>query len=136
MWISGLKELKGLCQGCPIMPVGSLSSDVLERRMLNGSRLFALLSRDFEQMFGQIVSIRMKTLSNTNMAASRLIKAHFRLMCVVQKRRCLSSLIRRPSLYSLKQNHNFVSNKYVSQALNAITNDNNKLLKTVRLASF
>ena len=136
MWISGLKELKGLCQGCPIMPIGSLSSDVLERRMLNGSRLFALLSRDFEQMFGQIVSIRMKTLSNTNMAASRLIKAHFRLMCVVQKRRCLSSLIRRPSLYSLKQNHNFVSNKYVSQALNAITNDKNKLLKTVRLASF
>ena len=83
------------------------------------SRLFALLSRDFEQMFGQIVSIRMKTLSNTNMAASRLIKAHFRLTCVVQKRRCLSSLIRRPSLYSLKQNHSFVSNKYVSQALNA-----------------
>ena len=118
------------------MPVGSLSSDVLERRMLNGSRLFALLSRDFEQMFGQIVSIRMKTLSNTNMAASRLIKAHFRLMCVVQKRRCLSFLTTRPSPYSLKQNHNFVSNKYVSQALNAITNDNNKLLKTVRLASF
>ena len=136
MLISGLKELKGLCQGCPIMPVGSLSSDVLERRMLNGSRLFALLSRDFKQMFGQIVSIRMKTLSNTNMAASRLIKAHFRLMCVVQKRRCLSFLTTRPSPYSLKQNHNFVSNKYVSQALNAITNDKNKLLKTVRLASF
>ena len=136
MWISGLKELKGLCQGCPIMPMGSLSSDVLERRMLNGSRLFALLSRDFKQMFGQIVSIRMKTLSNTNMAASRLIKAHFRLMCVVQKRRCLSFLTTRPSPYSLKQNHNFVSNKYVSQALNAITNNKNKLLKTVRLASF
>ena len=74
MWISGLKELKGLCQGCPIMPMGSLSSDVLERRMLNGSGLFALLSRGFEQNFGQIVSMRMKTLGNTNMVASRLIE--------------------------------------------------------------
>ena len=123
MWISGLKELKGLCQGCPIMPIGSLiSSDVLERRMLNGSRLFALLSRGFEQNFRQIVSMRMTTLGNTNMVASRLIKrkkAHFRLTCVVQKRRCLSSIITRPSPYSLKQNHSFVSNKYVSQALNA-----------------
>ena len=56
------------------MPIGSLSSDVLERRMLNGSGRFALLSPDFEQMFGQIVSIRMKTIGNTNMVASRLIK--------------------------------------------------------------
>ena len=71
----GLKELKGLCYGCPIMPIGSLiSSDVLERRMLNGSGLFALLSCGFEQMFGQIVSIRMKTLGKTNMVASTLIK--------------------------------------------------------------
>ena len=35
---------------------------------------FALLSRDFEQIFGQIVSIRVKTLSNTNLVASRHIK--------------------------------------------------------------
>ena len=69
------------------MPIESLSSDLLERRMLNGSRLFgllkemlngsrlfALLSHDFEQIFGQIVSIRMKTLGNTNMVASRLTK--------------------------------------------------------------
>jgi len=42
--------------------------------MSTGSGLFALLSRDFEQIFGQIVSIRIKTLSNTNMVASRLIK--------------------------------------------------------------
>ena len=56
------------------MPIGSLSNDVLERRMLNGSGRFALLSPGFEQMFGQIVSIRMKTIGNTNMVASRLIK--------------------------------------------------------------
>ena len=44
---------------------GSLSSDVFERRKSTGSGLFALLSSDFEQTFGQIVSIRVKTLSNT-----------------------------------------------------------------------
>ena len=42
--------------------------------MLNGSGRFALLSRDFKQIFGQIVSIRIKTLGNTNMVASRLIE--------------------------------------------------------------
>ena len=117
MWISGLKELKGLCQGCPIMPMGSLSSDVLERRMLNGSGLFALLSRGFEQNFGQIVSMRMKTLGNTNMVASRLIKRE-KSSLPVDVCRSKTALITRPSPYSLKQNHSFLSNKYVSQALN------------------
>ena len=43
--------------------------------MSTGSGLFALLSRHFEQIFGQIVSIRIKTLvGNTNMVASRLIE--------------------------------------------------------------
>ena len=55
--------------------IGCLNSDVFERRTSTGSGLFALLSRDFEQIFGQIVSIRIKTLvGNTNMVASRLIK--------------------------------------------------------------
>ena len=55
-------------------------------------------------IFGQIVLITIiyvfigeKTLSNTNYVASRYIKrknyAHFRLMCVAQKRRCLNSLL-------------------------------------------
>ena len=39
-----------------------LSNDVFERRKSTGSGFFALLSRDFEQFFGQIVSIRVKTL--------------------------------------------------------------------------
>ena len=77
----------------------------------------------------------MKTLSNTNMAASRLIKAHFRLMCVVQ-----AALLKLPYNASFtlfaKTKPQLRANKYVSQALNAITNDKNKLLKTVRLASF
>ena len=54
--------------------IGSLSRDVFERRTSTRSGLFALLSRDFEQIFGQIGSIRIKTLGNTNTVASRLIK--------------------------------------------------------------
>ena len=54
--------------------IGSLSRDVFERRTSIRNGRFALLSRDFEQIFGQIVSIRIKTLSNTNTVASRLIK--------------------------------------------------------------
>ena len=46
--------------------------------MLTGSCLFALLSRDFEELFGQIVSIRVKTLSNTNLVAARYIKSEKR----------------------------------------------------------
>ena len=42
----------------------SLSSDVFERGTSTGSGLFALLSRDFDQIFGQIVFIRIKTLDN------------------------------------------------------------------------
>ena len=54
--------------------IGSLSSDVFERRTSTGKARFALLSRDFEQVFGQIVSVRIKTLGNINTVASRLIK--------------------------------------------------------------
>ena len=54
--------------------IGSLNSDLFERRMSSGSGLFALLSRYFEQSFGQIVSIRIKILGNTNVVASRLIE--------------------------------------------------------------
>ena len=41
---------------------------------VNGSRLFELSDRDFEQVLGQIVSIRVKTLSNKNLVAYRHIK--------------------------------------------------------------
>ena len=54
--------------------IGGLSRDVFERHTSTGSGLFALLSRDFDHIFGQIVSIRIKTLSNTNTVASRLVK--------------------------------------------------------------
>ena len=54
--------------------LGSLSNDIFEQRTSTGSvDIFALLSRAFEQVFGLIVSIRVKTLSNTNLVASRHI---------------------------------------------------------------
>ena len=54
--------------------IGSLSSDVLERRIFTGSGLFALLSCNFQQIFGQIVSSRVKALSNAELRASRHTK--------------------------------------------------------------
>ena len=74
-----------------------ISTEVCERRKSNGSGLLAILSYDFEQIFGQILSVRVKSLSNTDLVSSRHLKekrAHFRLTCVARKRRCLSSLIR------------------------------------------
>ena len=47
---------------------------MFERRTSTESGLIALLSRDFKQIFRQMVSIRVKTLSNTNLVASRQIK--------------------------------------------------------------
>ena len=54
--------------------LGSLSNDVFEQHTSTGSGLFALLSRYFERILGQIVSIRVRTLSHTNLVASRRIK--------------------------------------------------------------
>ena len=54
--------------------IGSLRSDVFERGTSTGNGRFVLLSRDFEQIFGQIVSVRIKTLGNLNTVVSRLIK--------------------------------------------------------------
>ena len=52
----------------------SFSSDVFERRTSTGSGVFALFGRDFEQILGHIVSLRINTLSNTNLVASNHIK--------------------------------------------------------------
>ena len=54
--------------------LGSLSSDVFEPRTSTGSGLFAVLSRQFEQIFGQILSIRVKLRSNTILVPWRYIK--------------------------------------------------------------
>ena len=58
---------------CPLLTV-SPSLHVFERRTSTGSGLFALFRGDFDQILGQIVSLRVKTLRNTNLIASRQIK--------------------------------------------------------------
>ena len=78
--------------------IGSLSSDVLERRTFTGSGLFALLSCNFQQIFGQIVSSRVKALSNAELRASRHTKqrkACFRLTCLARK---LIELLKLPNI--------------------------------------
>ena len=56
------------------MPViWSLSNNVFERKS-TGNGLFTLFGRDFKQVFGQIVSIRVKTLCKTNLVNSRHMK--------------------------------------------------------------
>lgn len=52
--------------------LGSLRNDVFERRMSTGSEHSALLSRGFEQFFGHIVFMRVKTLSKTHLVVSSI----------------------------------------------------------------
>ena len=52
----------------------SLSKNIFERRTSTGSGLFSFLGRGFAQIFGQIVSMSVKTRSNTNSVVSRNIK--------------------------------------------------------------
>ena len=54
--------------------LASLSSNVFDRRTSTGSGRFTLMKRHFEQVFGPIVSVKVKIPNNTNLVASRLIK--------------------------------------------------------------
>ena len=101
--------------------LGSLSSDVFERRTSTGNWLFAHLSRDFEQIFGQIVSVRIKTLGNTNTVASRLTKRENGSL-PVDVRRSKTSLLKLPTatspLRATEQKINWLAvTKYIMHAL-------------------
>ena len=65
----GNKDFSAALQPLP----GSLRSDIFEQHTSTESGLFAPLSCDFEQTFRQVVSIRVKTLSHTNLVASMYI---------------------------------------------------------------
>ena len=76
--------------------IGSLSSDVFEWRRSTWSGVFAHFGRDFEQILGQIVSLRVRHLTTQMWSRQGILKekkAHFRLMCIANKRPCLNSLI-------------------------------------------
>ena len=64
--VSGLSGEKGKLE--------SLSNSIVERRTSTGSGLFASLGSGLVQTLGQIVFIREKKLSNTNLLESRHIK--------------------------------------------------------------
>ena len=66
--------------------------------MSTRSGRFALLSRDLEQIFAQIVSIRNKTLGHINTVASRLIKRE-KGSLPVDGRRSKTSLLKLPIVY-------------------------------------
>ena len=72
--------------------LGSLSNDVFERRTSNRSGLFAIVGRDVDQIYGQIISMREKTLTDTNLVASRHIKRK-NATCPVDVRRSNTSLL-------------------------------------------
>ena len=70
-----LETIRGLVPKCvPQLSLGSLpetlSKDVFERRKSTGSGSFSFMGSGLAQIFGQIVSMRVKTLSNTNLVAS------------------------------------------------------------------
>ena len=77
------------------------NSELKQRRFFSDAGkpevvFFSFLDSGFAQMFGQIVSIIVKTIRNTNLVASTCFKIkrpHFQLMSVSQKRLCLSSLM-------------------------------------------
>ena len=66
--------------------IQSLRNDVFERRKSTGSGLFAILGSDFDQLFGQIICMRVKTLRNT------IWYRHLRLTCVARNHFCCNNV--------------------------------------------
>ena len=73
-----------------------LSNSVFERRTSTGSGLFASLGSGLVQTLGQIVFIREKKLSNTNLLESRHIKEK-KASLPVDVRRSKTSLLKLPN---------------------------------------
>ena len=78
-------------------PQQSLSSGVFDRRTSTANGVFALFGRNFEQILGQIVFLRKKALSNTNLVASRHIKSE-KGSLPVDVRRSKTSLLKLPNV--------------------------------------
>ena len=83
--------------------------------MVTGSGLFAFLGRGFVPNFGQIVSIRVMTLLNTNVVASRFIKREKALLPVAVRRS-------KPPNNFICGNKNVVSQTTVSQVNQPLSN--------------
>ena len=83
-------------QGVLAKTLESLSNSVFERRTSTGSGLFASLGSGLVQTLGQIVFIREKKLSNTNLLESRHIKEK-KASLPVDVRRSKTSLLKLPN---------------------------------------
>ena len=79
----------------------SLSKDVFEPRMSTGSGFFSFLHGCFAKMFGQIVSIIVKTFRNTNLVVSRSFKMEKTLL-LVGVRRSRTPLLKLPNYWCRK----------------------------------
>ena len=95
-----------MLRSCPVatsfpgssrFPIESLSNSVFERRTSTGSGLFASLGSGLVQTLGQIVFIRAKKLSNTNLLESRHIKEK-KASLPVDVRRSKTSLLKLPNM--------------------------------------
>ena len=75
----------------------TVSKDVFEQCMSTGSGLFFIFDVCFVQMFGQIISIRVKTLRNTNLVASRCFKMK-KTSLPVDMRRSKTPLLKLPNI--------------------------------------
>ena len=80
---------------CVKLILGSLSNSVFERQTSTGSGLFTTVSSGLVETLGLIVFIREKTLSNTNLLASRHIKRE-KASLPVDARRSKTSLLKLP----------------------------------------
>ena len=87
------------------LSLGSLSNSVFERRTSTGSGLFASLGSGSVETLGQIVFIREKKLSNTNLLASRHMRRE-KASLSVDVRRSKTSLLKFPIIsYIPKRGH-------------------------------
>ena len=79
------------------LTLGSLSSNVFERRTSTGSGLFSFFDGGFAQICSQIASITVKKLRNTNFISSRHVKRE-NTSLPVDVRRSKTSLLKLPIL--------------------------------------
>ena len=78
----------------------NLSKDVFELRTSTGSVFFSFLDSGFAHFLGQLVSIIVKTLRNTNLGASRCFKMK-KTSLPVDVRRSKTPLLKLPIAFGL-----------------------------------
>ena len=94
-------------------------ANVFKQRTSTERGVFALFGHDFEQNLGQIISLNVKTLSDTNLKEPRHIKRK-KGSLLVDIRRCLNSLVLPITYHFSTQNNDLLVLKQWKWALNWI----------------